>query len=386
MPVLNRIADLAPEITGWRHDFHRHPELMYEVHRTAARVAELLRSFGCDEVATGLGRTGVVGIIRGNRPGPTIGLRADMDALPMTEDTGRPHGSTIPGRMHACGHDGHTAMLLGAAKYLAETRDFAGTVAVVFQPAEEGGAGGLAMANDGLFTRWPIERIFALHNLPGFAEGQVLTRPGALLASADTFDITITGKGGHAAWPHATVDPIVAAGQIITALQTVVARGTGPLQSAVLSVTKVNAGSAHNIIPDTATLAGTLRSLDPALRDRNEARLREIATGVGAALGCTVTVQVDRITGVVMNDPAATALCAQVAAGVVGAANVDTDMAPLMGGDDFSYMADVVPACYVFMGNGMTGGLHTTGYDFNDAIIPTGVSYWVALAQAATGG
>jgi len=383
MPVLNRIAGLTAEVTGWRHDFHMHPELMYDVHRTAARVAELLRSFGVDEVATGIGRTGVVGIIRGSRPGRTVGLRADMDALPMTETEGRPHGSTVPGRMHACGHDGHTAMLLGAAKYLAETRDFAGSVAVVFQPAEEGGAGGLAMAEDGLFTRWPIEEIYALHNLPGLPEGHVATRPGALLASADTFDIVVTGRGGHAAWPHETVDPVAAAGQIITALQTVVARGTGPLQSAVLSVTRVQAGSAHNIIPDTALLSGTLRSLDPELRDLLARRLEEIAAGVGAALGCRVAVTVDRITGVVMNDPARTELCARVAAQVAGEGNVDTGMAPMMGGDDFSYMADRVPACYVFMGNGDGPGLHTTGYDFNDRIIPAGISYWVALAQAA---
>lgn len=384
MPILNRINDLAEEITAWRHDFHAHPELMYEVHRTAARVAELLQSFGVDEVATGLGQSGVVGIIHGNRPGRTIGLRADMDALPMDEATGLPHASTIPGRMHACGHDGHTAMLLGAAKYLTETRDFAGSVAVIFQPAEEGGAGGLAMVEDGLLDRWPIEQVFALHNLPGEPEGRVVTRPGALLASADTFDIVIRVKGGHAAWPHMTPDPVVIAGQIVTALQTIVSRGTGPLQSAVVSVTQIHAGSAYNVIPEQAHLAGTIRTLDPDLRDLVARRLKDIATGVSVALGASVEVKLDRITGVVMNDPVLTEFCAGIAGEIVGSANVDSAMEPLMGGDDFSYLADLRPACYVFMGNGDSGALHTTGYDFNDRIIPTGVSYWIRLAQAAT--
>lgn len=384
MPILNRINDFAEDITAWRHDFHAHPELMYEVHRTAARVAELLQGFGVDEVATGLGKTGVVGIIHGSRPGRTIGLRADMDALPMEEATGLAHASTIPGRMHACGHDGHSAMLLGAAKYLAETRDFAGSVAVIFQPAEEGGAGGLAMAEDGLFDRWPIEQVFALHNLPGVPEGKVVTRPGALLASADTFDIVIRARGGHAAWPHSTPDPVVVAGQIIGALQAIVSRETGPLQSAVVTVTQVHAGSAYNVIADQARLAGTIRTLDPALREQIARRLEEIATGIGAALGATVDVSTDPITGVVMNDPGLTAFCAGIAGEIVGPDNVETAMEPLMGGDDFSYFADLRPSCYIFMGNGDTGALHTTGYDFNDRIIPTGVSYWVRLAQAAT--
>lgn len=383
-PVINRVADIAPEIVGWRHDFHAHPELMYDVDRTAGRVADLLRSFGVDEVATGLGRTGVVGIIRGNRPGRTVGLRADMDALPMIEETGLPHASTVPGRMHACGHDGHTAMLLGAARYLAETRDFAGTVAVIFQPAEEGGAGGLAMARDGLFDRWPIERVYALHNMPGIAEGRFVTRPGAILASADFFEITVTGRGGHAAWPHSCADPIVAAGQIITALQGIVARNSDPLLSAVLSVTRISGGSANNIIPDAVRMGGTIRTLDGQTRDMIARRITEVAEGVAVAMGVRAQVTIDRITGVVMNHPAETALCAQVAADLVGPEKVETDMTPVMGGDDFSYMSDLRPACYLFIGNGDSAALHTTGYDFNDSIIPVGVSYWVRLAQAAT--
>ena len=382
MPVLNRISSWLPDIIGWRHDFHAHPELMYDVHRTAARVADLLRSFDLDEVATGIGQTGVVGVIRGNRPGPTIALRADMDALPMQEATGLPHASMTDGKMHACGHDGHTAMLLGAARYLAETRDFAGCIVVVFQPAEEGGAGGLAMANDGLFDRWPIEQVHAMHNLPGFAEGQFLTRPGALLASADIFDIHISAKGGHAAWPHTTADPIVAAGQIIGALQTIVSRGTSPLASAVVSVTKVQAGTAYNVIPGSAIISGTLRSLDRDLRDQLERRLDEIATGVGRALGCDVATKVDRICGVVVNDPACTDRAAAAAARVVGASMVDVAMEPLMGGDDFAFMSERRPGSYVFVGNGNSSGLHTVTYDFNDAIIPIGISYWVALAQS----
>ena len=386
MPILNRVSDLADEIAAWRHDFHAHPELMYEEHRTAARVADLLRSFGVDEVATGLGKTGVVGIIRGNRPGVTIGLRADMDALPIEEAPGADYASQTPGKMHACGHDGHTAMLLGAAKYLAETRDFAGTVAVIFQPAEEGGAGGLAMAKDGLFERWPIEKVFAMHNLPGFPEGKVLTRPGPLLASVDMFDITLTGAGGHAAWPHATRDPLIAAAQVLSAVQAIVSRETGPLQSAVISFTQMNAGNAYNVIPTEAHLAGTIRTLDAGLRDKVSRRLEDIATGVGTALGVEVAVKIDRVTGVVMNDPDLTDFCVGIAGEIVGDGNVDDAMEPLMGGDDFSYMADERPSCYIFMGQGDTAALHTSGYDFNDRIIPAGVSYWVRLAQTATVG
>ena len=383
-PINNRIADLVPEVTAWRHDFHAHPEILYDVERTAGRVAELLRSFGVDEVATGLGRTGVVGIIRGNRPGRTIGLLADMDALPMTEETGLPYASTVPGRMHACGHDGHTAMLLGAAKYLAETRDFAGTVALIFQPAEEGGAGGLAMAKDGLFERWPIEKVYALHNMPGVEEGRVQTTPGAIMASADFFEITITGKGGHAAWPHNCADPIVAAGQMLSTMQAIVARNADPLKAAVISVTQIAGGTANNVIPDSVRMGGTIRTLDKATHAMVTRRVGEVVEGIAAALGVKAEVSIHAITGVVVNDPKEVELCASVAAGLFGADKVETDMTPLMGGDDFSYMSDLKPACYVFMGNGDSAALHTTGYNFNDNIIPLGISYWVRLAQSAT--
>lgn len=383
MPINNRIADLTDEIAGWRHDFHAHPELQYDVQRTAARIAELLTSFGVDEVATGIGRTGVVGVIRGNRPGKVRGLRAEMDALPMTEATGLDYASITPGHMHACGHDGHSAMLLGAAKYLAESRDFAGTAVFIFQPAEEGGAGGRAMAEDGLFSRWPIEDVYALHNLPGVPLGQFVTRPNAIMASVDTFDILIEGRGGHAAWPHVVADTIVATGQIITALQTIVSRETNPLHAAVVSVTRIDAGTAYNVMPDTARLSGTLRALDAGVRDRNEQRLIEIAEGIALALNVKATVTVDRVCGVVINDPACTSIAAATAADIAGPDNVATDMDPLMGGDDFCYLLDHRPGSYVFVGNGDSAGLHTVTYDFNDQLIPIGVSYWVRLMQGA---
>src|SRR5690349_16947853 len=269
MPIVNRIAALADDMTAWRHDFHEHPELLYEVHRTAGIVADKLREFGCDEVVTGIGRTGVIGVIRGRKStsGKTIGLRADMDALPMEEMSGVPYASKIPGMMHACGHDGHTAMLLGAAKYLAETRNFDGTAIVIFQPAEEGGAGGLAMVRDGLMDRFGVEEVYGMHNMPGIAPGTFAIREGGLLAASDKFSIDIEGVGGHAAMPHNAVDPVIVAAHVITALQTIVSRTVNPARSAVISVTALKAGEAFNVIPRTVHLLGTARSLDEAVRD-----------------------------------------------------------------------------------------------------------------------
>ncbi|WP_273692173.1 M20 aminoacylase family protein [Ketogulonicigenium vulgare] len=384
MPLLNSTAANLAEVTGWRHDFHAHPEILYEVHRTAARVAALLTSFGIDEVATGLGRTGVVGIIHGNRPGKMIALRAEMDALPMPEETGLPHASTIPGAMHACGHDGHSAMLLGAAKHLAETRDFAGSVALIFQPAEEGGKGALAMAEDGLFDRWPISACYAMHNMPGLPLGAFASVAGGIMASADKFNMTLKATGGHAAWPHTTPDPIVCAGQIIGAVQTIVSREANPLLASVISITQVLGGSAHNVIPAEVTLAGTLRALDPGLRQRNAARLEQIAKGIAATMGVEAQVEVQFGSGVVMNDPRELALCMDVARDLMGPDMVDAHMVPLMGGDDFCYLAERRPSCYVFVGNGESAGLHTTKYDFNDDLIPIGISYWINLVQRAT--
>lgn len=384
MSIINRISAISDEVAGWRRDFHAHPELGYEVERTAGRVADLLRSFDIDEVVTGIGRTGVVGIIHGKSPGRMIGLRAELDALPMHEDTGLAHASTTTGKMHACGHDGHSAMLLGAAKYLAETRDFAGSVALIFQPAEEAGAGGRAMADDGLFERWPIEAVFAMHNFPGIPDGAFATRTGPIAASSDIFDIIITGRGGHAAWPHTGADPIVAAAQIISAVQSIVSRGADPLLSAVVSITRIEAGSAYNVIPDSVRLAGTMRALDPELGLRLGQRLREITESVAVAFGCTAHVDVQRFCGVVTNDERLTQITQRAAIEVAGADGL-IEMTPIMGGDDFAWMLEKVPGSYIYIGNGNSAGLHTVKYDFSDGIIAAGMSYWARLVQAANG-
>src|SRR5580704_14547191 len=299
MPIINRVADLHGDITAWRRDLHAHPELLYDVHRTAATVADKLKSFGCDEVVTGIGRTGVVGVIHGSKTRDSgrrdsghrdsgrrvLGLRADMDALPIEEAGERPYKSTVPGKMHACGHDGHTAMLLGAARYLAETRNFAGTAVVIFQPAEEGGAGGKAMVQDGLMDRFSIEEVYGMHNYPGLPVGQFALRPGALMASADRLTIQIEGHGGHAARPHLTIDSVLVGAQIINQIQSIVARNVDPLQSAVISICMFQAGSTDNVIPQTAFLRGTARSLNPQVRDLLETRLREVVEGTARLYG-----------------------------------------------------------------------------------------------------
>jgi hippurate hydrolase len=385
MPIVNRIADFHEDVTAWRRDIHSHPEILYDVHRTAATVADKLRSFGLDEVATGIGRTGVVGVIRGRETGSgrVIGLRADMDALPLTEATGKPYASTIPGKMHACGHDGHTAMLLGAARYLAETRNFDGTAIVIFQPAEEGGAGGKAMVSDGLMERWGIEQVYGMHNMPGLPVGAFATRPGPLMAATDEFTIDITGRGGHAARPHGTIDPIIIGAGLVQALQTIVARSVDPIESAVVSVTTFHAGQAHNIIAETARVAGTARTLKPEVRDLIESRIRSLVEGFATAHGATITVDYDRNYPVTKNHPAETAFAASVAGGIVGAQNVNADAPPVMGGEDFSYMLEARPGAFVFIGNGDTAGLHNPAYDFNDEVIPIGCSYWARLVETA---
>jgi len=385
MPIVNRFADFHDDIVAWRRDLHRHPEILYEVHRTAATVADKLRSFGVDEVATGIGRTGVVGVIKGrtSASGKVIGLRADMDALPLTEKTGKDYASTAPGKMHACGHDGHTAMLLGAARYLAETRNFDGIAVVIFQPAEEGGGGGKAMVKDGMMDRWNIQEVYGMHNMPGLAVGKFATRPGPLMASTDEFNIRVEGVGGHAAKPHATVDPIVVGTAIVQALQTIVSRAVDPIESAVVSVTKFHAGEAHNIIAETAEIAGTVRTLKPEIRDLVEARIAKVVASIAAAHGATATLHYDRNYPVTRNHPAETAFAASVATGVVGAANVDAEAPPVMGGEDFSYMLEARPGAFVFVGNGDTAGLHNPAYDFNDEAIPVGCSYWVRLVETA---
>jgi len=385
MPVNNRIADAQPEIAGWRRHLHRRPELLYDVHETAAFVAAKLRDFGCDEVLTGLGRTGVVGLVHGRSGanGAMIGLRADMDALPITEETGAAYASEVPGVMHACGHDGHTAMLLAAGRSLCETRAFDGTVALIFQPAEEGGAGAKAMIEDRLFERLPIRRVYGMHNLPGLAIGRFGMRPGPIMASTDEFVIVVEGRGGHAALPHRTADPIVVGAAIVQSLQTIVARNADPLNSLVVSVTQFHAGFAHNVIPDGATVSGTVRSLSAELRELAEARIREIAEGIAAAHGAGVRVDYDRNYPITVNDATESAFCAEIAAEVAGADAVDRAAAPLMAGEDFSYMLEKCPGAYVFIGNGDSASLHSANYDFADAAIAYGASYWQRLAEAS---
>lgn len=385
MPIVNRFADLLPDITGWRRDFHQHPETLYDVHRTAARVAELLTQFGVDEVATGIGQTGVVGVIRGrtDTAGRVIGLRADMDALPIHETTSKPYASTVPGKMHACGHDGHTAMLLGAAHYLAETRNFDGTAVVIFQPAEEGGAGGKAMIDDGMMDRFGIQQVYGMHNYPGLPVGEFAIRPGAFMASADLIDIAIEGRGGHAAWPHTTVDPVLVGAHIVTAVQSIAARSVDPLEAVVVSITQFHAGDTDNVIPTTAHLAGTVRTLNPHVRDFVERRLRELVEATASAFGAKATLTYERNYPVVVNDAAEAEFASRIAADIAGADRVDTNAVPMMGAEDFSFMLEERPGAFIFMGNGDSAKLHNPDYDFNDEAIPYGCSYWVRLVETA---
>ncbi|GAB4350763.1 MAG: M20 aminoacylase family protein [Oricola sp.] len=383
MPILNRAHELQAEVAEWRRHLHRNPELMFDVHATAAFVEEKLKAFGCDEVAAGLGHTGVVGVIRGNRgAGETIGFRADMDALPIREMTGKPYASTVPGKMHACGHDGHTSMLLGAARYLAETRNFAGTVVVIFQPAEEGGGGGREMVEDGLMERFSIDRVYGMHNMPNLPAGQFAIRTGAFFAATDEFRVRITGRGGHAAWPNQTIDPIVVGSQIVQALQTIASRNADPVSAIVVSVTQFHAGSAHNVIPEEAEIAGTVRTLSPENRELGEDRLKALAENIAAAHGATAEVTWRRGYPVMVNHSAEADICAQVAREVAGENAVETDARPMMGGEDFAYMTQARPGAMILIGNGPSAGLHHPAYDFNDEIIPLGISYWAALAEA----
>ncbi len=384
MPIINRVADLADEITAWRRDFHENPELGYDVHRTAGIVAEKLKSFGCDEVATGIGRTGVVGVIKGktDSSGKVMGLRADMDALPIQEATDLPYKSKVTGKMHACGHDGHTAMLLGAAKYLAETRNFDGTAVVIFQPAEEGGGGGDAMVKDGLMERFGIQEVYGMHNWPGVPVGHFAMRAGPTMAAADRFTITIEGKGGHAAYPQDCIDPVVTAAHVITALQSVASRSVDPLESIVVSVCTIKAGDTFNVIPQTAMLLGTVRTLSPAIRDVAEARIRAIVESTCAAFGATGAIEYKRGYPVTVNDAEKTEFVASVAKAVAGESAVQTNFPPEMGAEDFSYMLEKRPGAYIFLGNGDTAGVHHPAYDFNDAAAPYGVSLWAKIIES----
>ena len=383
MPVKNRFAEMLPELTAIRRDFHEHPELLFDVHRTAARVADLLRDYGCDEVVTGIGRTGVVGVIKGrsDTSGRVVGLRADMDALPIIEATGVNYASKTPGKMHACGHDGHTTMLLGAAKYLCETRAFDGTTVVIFQPAEEGGGGGREMVEDGMITRWGIQEVYGMHNMPGIPVGHFAIRPGAMMASADQFDIVVTGKGGHAARPHDCVDSTLVAAHIIVALQTIASRNVDPMKQVVVSVCTVETDStAHNVIPQVVKLKGTVRTMDPVVQDMVEAAVSRVAGGTAMALGATVRVDYKRGYPVTINTPENTGFAAEVARAVSG--HIDTDTPPLMGAEDFSFMLNERPGAYIFLGNGNTAMVHHPAYNFDDSAIPFGASWYAGMAEA----
>jgi amidohydrolase len=385
MPIVNRVADLQPDIQAWRQDIHAHPELLYDVHRTAALVADRLREFGCDEVATGLGRTGVVGVIKGRRPAGKddirgIGLRADMDALPIEEATDLAYASRTPGKMHACGHDGHTAMLLGAARYLAETRNFAGDAVVIFQPAEEGGAGAAAMIKDGLMDRFAIDQVYGMHNGPGIPIGSFAIRSGPIMASTDAIDIRIEGLGGHAARPHKCIDSVLVGAQLITALQSIVSRSVDPLESAVISMCEFHAGNARNVIPQTAELRGTVRTLTTEVRELVEKRVREVVVGVAQMTGAKINLLYERGYPVVVNHAPQTEFATKVAKEVAGDANVH-EMPPLMGAEDFAYMLQQRPGAFIFCGNGNSAGLHHPAYNFDDNAIVFGTSYWIRLVE-----
>lgn len=381
MPVLNRIAAYAEEMKGWRRYLHQHPELSFDCHATAAFIQARLAEIGVDEIHPGIARTGIVAIIKGQGPGPTIGLRADMDALPITEMTGAEHASTVPGKMHACGHDGHTAMLLGAARYLAETRNFDGTVICIFQPAEEGGGGGREMVADGMMERFGIQEVYGMHNMPGIPLGTFAIREGAMMAAADQFDILITGKGGHAAKPQDCIDPVVVASQMILALQTIASRNVDPLKQVVVSVCVVETDSpAHNVIPQTVKLKGTVRSMDPAVQDLAEQRLRDIALGTALALGARAEVDYRRGYPVTVNAAQNTRFAVDVARAI--SSEVITDVAPMMGAEDFSFMLNARPGAYIFVGNGDTAMVHNAAYNFDDRAIPFGASWYAGMAEA----
>ena len=381
MPLLERIHALHPELTALRRAIHARPETAFEEHHTAARVAEELTRYGL-EVHTGLAGTGVVGTLSAGRSHRAIGLRADMDALDLQETTALPYASTRSGKMHACGHDGHTAMLLGAARYLAETRAFDGTIQFIFQPAEENVAGGRRMVEEGLFERFPVEAVFGLHNMPGLPAGTLGVRAGPVMASADFFELTLTGRGGHGAYPHKARDPILAAAHIITAWQGIVSRQVDPIESAVISVTRINGGHTTNVIPETVNLAGTARAFKGEVQDLIERSMGQLAQGIAGASGLTASFHYDRRYPATVNGEREANLMLEAMLTTVGPEQVRTDLPPTMGAEDFGWMLRACPGAYGVIGNGASGApLHNPGYDFNDAIIPTGVAFWVKLAQ-----
>ncbi len=384
MNPIERIQGFADDLTALRHDLHAHPEIGFEEVRTSGIVAELLEKFGC-EVHRGIGGTGVVGLLKGRSDtGKRIGLRADMDALPIEEETNLPYRSTVPGKMHACGHDGHTTMLVGAARYLAETRDFDGTAVFIFQPAEEGLGGARAMLRDGLFERFPCDEVYGLHNQPGGEHGHITLCPGPIMAAADFFDIRIRGRGIHAAQPHKGNDPIIIATGLAQALQSIVSRNADPLKSIVLSITRIAAGSAYNIIPETAHLAGTIRTFDAPLRALAGTRLRELAAGFAAAYGAEIEVDLQDVFSVLENAPEQAAAAAAIATDLLGPDKVDARARPRMGSEDFADMTLAVPGAYVWLGAGPGAGLHNASYNFADSIIPVGSAFLARVVERRT--
>ena len=380
MPVLNRIADYAEDMKTWRRHLHQHPETRFDCAQTAAFVAGRLREFGITEIHEGIARSGLVAIIEGQGDGPTIGLRADIDALPITEETDLPHASTVPGKMHACGHDGHTTMLLGAARYLAETRNFAGRVALIFQPAEEWGGGAGVMVQEGIMERFGIGQVYALHNAPGVAEGRFETRPGPIMAAVDTLTVTVTGRGGHGAHPEDTVDPVAAIVQMVGALQTIVSRNRRGTDALVISVTQIHTGSADNIIPETGWFCATIRTYDRAVQAMVETRCQAIVQGIAAAMSCSAVVDYERGYPATVNHARETAFATEIAA-EVGSATGECD--PVMGAEDFAFMLERRPGAYLFLGQGDSAGLHHPRYDFNDAVAPVGASFFARLVERA---
>ncbi|MFB9984533.1 M20 aminoacylase family protein [Mesorhizobium kowhaii] len=382
MRDLTSFQHLKDEVAGWRRYLHQHPELDYRLPNTARFVTETLQSFGINHIETGIAETGIVAIVHGSAgEGPTIGLRADMDALPIFEASGKQWTSTTPGQMHACGHDGHTAMLLGAAKHLAATRNFKGSVALIFQPAEEGMLGGQRMVQEGIMDRFDISQVFGMHNLPGMPVGTFGICDGPIMAALDEYDLVIKGRGGHAAMPHQTVDPVVIAAHVILGLQTLVSRMTDALESLVISVTKMDGGEAYNIVPEQITLSGTVRTLSPKLRDFAEERIRACAQGIARTFGGDAELSYRRHDPVTMNHTAGTERALRAARSLVGDASVDTKFKPLMGSEDFAYMLEARPGAFIFAGNGNSASLHNPSYDFDDEALPYGIGYWVNLVE-----
>ena len=383
MAVINRIGDLGPEMAEWRQFLHTIPELKFDCPKTAAFIAEKLRAFGITEIHEGIAQTGIVAIIEGQGAGPTIGLRADFDALPIEEATGIEYASTHAGNMHACGHDGHTTMLLGAAKYLQETRNFSGRVALIFQPAEEDGGGGEVMVKEGIMDRFDISQVYGIHNVPGAELGHFATTPGPIMAAVDTFTINVTGQGGHGAMPHETVDPIVAACAMVNAIQTIVSRNHHTTQDLVISVTQFHAGTVNNVIPETAYLNGTIRTFDADVRDMVKRRFNQIVAGQAASYGVTAELIYEEGYPATINSPEQTAFAANVARDVVGDAAVSEDMDRVAGAEDFSYMLEERPGSYLMLGAGPGPALHHPQFDFNDEISPIGASFFARLVEIA---